>query len=126
MSQGKQGGVFNGVPAPVPTPSENHVSPVAAQKLPGPQKKPGPDGPAPGGADPRFVHLPAQERGHRKRIRYDESHVSEIKHGWVYGHGRMDQKRIHTLAVGNLNAEFAERILVISDQDEEKDLGEAT
>ena len=121
---GKQSGVFNRVPTPVPAPSQDHVGPVAAQKLPGPQEEPGPDGPAPGGPDPLLVHLPAQERGHCKCIRHDESHVTEIQHGRVNGHGRMDEQRVHALAVGRRKAEFEERILVIPDEDEEEDLGE--
>ena len=121
---GKQRGVLNRVPTPVPAPSEDHVGPVTAQELPCTKEKPWPDGPAAGGADPLFVPLPAQKRGHCKRIRYDESHVAEIQHGRVNGHGRMDQQRVHALPVGGLEAEFAEGILPISDQHQEEDLGE--
>ena len=97
---GQQGGIFDRIPTPVPAPAEHDVGPFAAQELACAQEKPREQGPAARGANPFFVDLPGQERGHGKGVGHDEAHIAVVEHGGVYRHDRVDEQGVHTRSVG--------------------------
>ena len=96
---GQQRGVLDGIPAPVPAPSEHHVRPPRSEQNADRLKQPGDHRPDPGCVDPALSGLARDQRGQRERERHGETDIAQVQHRRVDRHHGMLQQGVETLAV---------------------------
>jgi len=106
-----QRSVFDRIPAPVPTPTQDRIRPVRAQENPDRQEAPGHHRPAASDVDPFLAGIAHNQRAQRERERHGKSDVTQIEHGRMDDHLGILQERIQAAAVGrDLAFENGERM----------------
>src|SRR5213594_4314157 len=118
---GHQGGVLDGIPGPVPAPSQFDVSPVASEKQADPQEEPGEEGPAAGGPDPDIPDAARKQCRHPKGVRHGNTDIPKVKARGVNRHEGCLELRVQPLAVGRREGELREGIAGVVEEDEKEE-----
>ena len=95
----KQRSVFDRIPAPIATPTENGVGPMSAEKNAEGLEAPGDHGPFAGEVNPLFAGITSEQSGEGKCERNGETGVAGIEVGRMNDHFRILEERIEAVAV---------------------------
>src|SRR5690348_4290969 len=82
----QQRSILDGIPGPIPAPSEDGISPVGAEQNANSKKTPSDHRPAPRNVNPFLTGIAAEQRRHGECEGNRESGISEIKHRWMDHH----------------------------------------
>ena len=116
-----EGGVFDRVPEPPPSPAQRVIGPRTAQANAQRQERPGNRGPGTRPARPGCVQIAPQQRSDRKCESHGETDVAHVQHRWMGDHAEILQQRVQIAPLFRGRDQPLERARRQQDEQQESD-----